>query len=255
MRTRRNGYQTAEDITVNTTTTAHQIEANFLAGTRLNLSDRLITSLATGISTLRGDRIANLPDEDTEMYLQIRSLNGTSAPTATTWTLGIMSVSDYAVQPVAIVQSEPGARQQTETTGTVAASQSGTWTVLPGNTANTTPWLVTSRSNIFFNDSTTPLGIGATLTGTARDTGIAAGTAQPFGRFNAFVLTDQTGTLRIEASNDNVTYRRASIDTAVAANVPLELTIRVSTRYHRLVLVNGGVAQTILMANTSYTNA
>jgi hypothetical protein len=28
-------------------------------------------------------------------------------------------------------------------TGTVAATQSGTWTVQPGNTANTTPWLVT----------------------------------------------------------------------------------------------------------------
>ena len=28
--------------------------------------------------------------------------------------------------------------------GTVAATQSGTWTVQPGNTANTTPWLVTS---------------------------------------------------------------------------------------------------------------
>lgn len=27
--------------------------------------------------------------------------------------------------------------------GTVAATQSGTWTVQPGNTANTTPWLVT----------------------------------------------------------------------------------------------------------------
>lgn len=26
--------------------------------------------------------------------------------------------------------------------GTVAATQSGTWTVQPGNTANTTPWLV-----------------------------------------------------------------------------------------------------------------
>ncbi len=28
--------------------------------------------------------------------------------------------------------------------GTVAATQSGTWTVQPGNTANTTPWLVTT---------------------------------------------------------------------------------------------------------------
>jgi hypothetical protein len=141
--------------------------------------------------------------------------------------------------------------------GTVilGAGSASVGTFQPGNTANTTPWLVISRSNIYFNDSTTPLGIAATLTGTARDTGIAAGTAQPFSRFNAFVLTDQAGTLRIEASNDNVTFRRASTDTSVVANVPLELTIRVSTRYHRLVLINGGVAQTILMANTSYTNA
>jgi hypothetical protein len=29
------------------------------------------------------------------------------------------------------------------TSGTTAATQSGTWTVQPGNTANTTPWLVT----------------------------------------------------------------------------------------------------------------
>src|ERR1700690_819544 len=31
----------------------------------------------------------------------------------------------------------------TEVTGTVAVTESGTWTVQPGNTANTTPWLVT----------------------------------------------------------------------------------------------------------------
>jgi hypothetical protein len=33
--------------------------------------------------------------------------------------------------------------------GTVAATQSGTWTVQPGNTANTTPWLVTGAGQTF----------------------------------------------------------------------------------------------------------
>lgn len=33
--------------------------------------------------------------------------------------------------------------------GTVAATQSGSWTVLPGNTANTTAWLVTGTGGIF----------------------------------------------------------------------------------------------------------
>jgi hypothetical protein len=34
-------------------------------------------------------------------------------------------------------------------TGTVAATQSGTWTVQPGNTANTTAWLVTGTGGTF----------------------------------------------------------------------------------------------------------
>src|ERR1017187_2596262 len=36
----------------------------------------------------------------------------------------------------------------TTITGTVAAAESGTWTVQPGNTPNTTPWLVTSAGTI-----------------------------------------------------------------------------------------------------------
>ena len=40
--------------------------------------------------------------------------------------------------------------------GTVAATQSGTWTVQPGNTANTTPWLVQqSFSNTNITTATT----------------------------------------------------------------------------------------------------
>jgi hypothetical protein len=45
----------------------------------------------------------------------------------------------------------------------VQAAQSGTWTVQPGNTANTTPWLVDARGNVAHDaaDSGNPLKLGA----------------------------------------------------------------------------------------------
>jgi hypothetical protein len=137
----------------------------------------------------------------------------------------------------------------------VAAAQTGTWTVQPGNTANTTPWLVTNRGNVFYNESTTNLGASATFTGSSRDVGIAAGSVQPYSAFNATVFADQAGTLRLEMSNDNTTWRRCTADTAVAANAPVTLSVPVVTRYHRAVYVNGASAQGAFMLNTGYTCA
>ncbi|MFN3587426.1 MAG: hypothetical protein ACK4UT_07975 [Moraxellaceae bacterium] len=53
---------------------------------------------------------------------------------ATAWTNGTANVVAYALPNFA---GMPGS--------TTAVTQSGTWTVQPGNTANTTPWLVTLR--------------------------------------------------------------------------------------------------------------
>jgi hypothetical protein len=50
---------------------------------------------------------------------------------------------------VTVTQATAGNLNAT-VTGTVSAAQSGTWTVQPGNTANTTPWLVTPKG---FQDS------------------------------------------------------------------------------------------------------
>lgn len=50
--------------------------------------------------------------------------------------------------------------------GTVAATQSGTWTVQPGNTANTTPWLIGGYSTIVSTTITRPAN---TTTYTAND--------------------------------------------------------------------------------------
>jgi hypothetical protein len=109
--------------------------------------------------------------------------------------------------------------------------------------------------NQFWNDSVVAQAISATVTGTARDIGVAAGGVHRYSKFNASAVADQAGTLRIECSNDNITWRRATADTAVAAIACVYLSVPIMTRYYRAVYVNGGVAQTAFMLNTSFTAA
>lgn len=110
-----------------------------------------------------------------------------------------------------------------------------------------------SGDNIFYNDSSTAQAASTTLTGTARDVGAAASTNHRYSAFNAMAFADQAGTMRIEVSNDNTNWRRATTDTAVAANTPVILSIPIMTRYHRVVYVNGAAAQGVFMLNTSFT--
>lgn len=122
--------------------------------------------------------------------------------------------------------------------------------------AKTTDFNMPSNTdNVFYNDTTTALGVSATYTGTARDVAVAAGTQHRYSMFNAAAWSDQAGTLRLECSNDNVTWRPITTDTAVAANTPVILSVPILTRYYRPVFVNGGVAQTAFMLNTSLTAA
>jgi hypothetical protein len=67
-------------------------------------------------------------------YFRILSTAWTSGTaTGTAWTLA---------QPI----QDLGQRSVTVANTTLAVTQSGTWTVQPGNTANTTPWLTSSRA-------------------------------------------------------------------------------------------------------------
>ena len=80
---------------------------------------------------------------------------------------------------------QPVTMTSTTITGTVAATESGTWTVQPGNTANTTPWLVNANAGTNLNTSALALETGGNLAsakaGTDRlissATNIAAGSA------------------------------------------------------------------------------
>ena len=134
------------------------------------------------------------------------------------------------------------------------ATISGTPTVTLGAGSNLAG-AVSNADNIFWNESVAILAISQTVTGVARDTGVAVASAHRYAAFNAFAFADQAGTMRIEVSTDNVTWRRASADVAVAANTSVFLSVPVAARFHRAVYVNGGVAQTAFMFNTSYTVA
>ena len=136
----------------------------------------------------------------------------------------------------------------------VAVVSAPTTTVTGTVAVSGTPLMV-SQDNLFYNESVTAQAASATLTGTSRDVGVAAAAAHRYAAFNAYSFSDQAGVLRIECSNDNVTWRRMTADVAAAANTPVILSVPVMTRYHRAVYVNGATAQTAFILNTSLTAA
>lgn len=106
--TQRNGYATgATNATISTTASpGHMavITANDLIAT---FADGLVAT-ATGVQfTNRANRVENIPD-DKSLRLQIRIVNGSTAPASTTtWTVGFVSLSHYANTDISIQDVRP----------------------------------------------------------------------------------------------------------------------------------------------------
>ena len=69
----------------------------------------------------------------------------------------------WTVKPDGTVWTLTGTSANVDVTNTVPVSQSGTWIVQPGNTANTTPWLVSlsgTNSNVGVTQVTSPWVVG-----------------------------------------------------------------------------------------------
>jgi hypothetical protein len=107
------------------------------------------------------------------------------------------------------------------------------------------------RAAVWYDDTSTPLAAAGTFTGTTRDaigagTGVTNGIAWP--TFRSRAISDVAGTLHLEVSRDNSTFRRIeSVATAAAASglhVAAIADHPVATRYVRVVFVNGAGAQT-----------
>lgn len=119
---------------VSGTVTANQggawtVTAN--AGTNLNTSALALDTSVNGILVSQGSTTSG------EKGPLIQGAVTTAAPAYTT-----AQTSPLSLTTAGALRTDSSASTQ-PISGTVAATQSGTWTVQPGNTANTTPWLTT----------------------------------------------------------------------------------------------------------------
>jgi hypothetical protein len=243
----RNGYANAAvSATINTTASPGHIAIITANDLVASFADQPTASATGSVMATRAQQFENVPD-DKELRLQIRVLNlGTAPASNTTFTVGFVAISNFANQDVSIQDVRPTAPQglPIDIVRTITVPISGTVTA---SIASTTANIGTNGMSAF-TDSTTNLAISGSITSGSKD----AGSTIAFARFVAKAFSDQAGTLRIEQSTDNITFRRATADIAVSANIPAEAVVFVTARYHRVVYTNGGVAQTAFLLNSAY---
>jgi ribosomal protein L11 len=101
--TQRKGYNTGDTVaTINTTASPGHVGIITGNDSQAVFSDQLVASSAAARNTVRASRDLNIPD-DMNLYIQVRAVNGSTAPaTTTTWTMGALSISNYALQDVVI---------------------------------------------------------------------------------------------------------------------------------------------------------
>jgi hypothetical protein len=106
--TQRKGWNTGDTtITSQSSASPGHLMALYQNDLEASVMDALISS-QTGVQfSTRGSRMENVPD-DIPMYLQIRVVNGSTAPaSATSWTIGQVSVTNWAPQDVVLQEIRP----------------------------------------------------------------------------------------------------------------------------------------------------
>jgi hypothetical protein len=161
----------------------------------------------------------------------------TGAPTYTTAQtnpLSLTTTGGLRVDGSAVTQPVSGTFWQATqpVSGTITANQGGTWTVQPGNTANTTAWLVTGTGGTFpvtgtFWQATQPVSIAATVNVSAAQSG--TWTVQPGNTANTTpwlvmkALTSAsnglTSTRVVAAATTNATSLKASAGNIAAIDL------------------------------------
>jgi hypothetical protein len=193
----------------------------------------------TATGTQRGSRQESIPPEDFPLYFFFSVFNGVSAPASSvTVTLGRFFVDQYSGETVTVTG---GAQQGAGFAIPVRVPDGLTLT-------GTNSVQISSATPTLIAETSTNLGSGATYTGASRDGGSTAVNQ----RFAARFFADQAGTARVEMSTDGSTWRRATADTALAANGVVEFNLPAVTRYHRCILVNGGTAQGAVLVASAY---
>ncbi len=153
-------------------------------------------------------------------------------------TLGQKTMAASMAVAIASDQSAVPVSGTVAISGTVATTQSGTWTVQPGNTQNTTPWLSTisaggnaaavSASNALKVDGsavTQPVSVASLPAVTTSTAVFQAEGAVAFGSItNSFVtlFTPSAGTKMIQMRNNMNTSVAVSMDAGTTTNYVLD---------------------------------
>lgn len=244
----RNGWEAgATASTVLTTAAPGAILAMELTGTDIFYYDASRASAVNPNSVLRGNRVDQLPQVDVPLYIFLWAYNGNTAPASTTtWTIGHVRVEDFPMQSIYL----QGVRAQGQS-NPLPVGIVGTPTVSLGSGVSRIGF--NAAHGIWWDDSSTVLAANASFTGTSRDL-TATATATAFANagtyaaeFRVSAESDQTGTLWLEVSRDNTTWRRVKsvATTAVAGGgFYAEIVHAPSWRYVRVGFTNGATLQT-----------
>ena len=126
----RMGWNTgATTMAINTTNSPGHVGQLYNEDGMSIYSDALAASATAYQFTQRASRLANIPANDVPLYIQIRCLNGTTTATAITWTLGFISMEEFASAAVNI----QGSKQIGAGTATAVQITGGSSTVTATN--------------------------------------------------------------------------------------------------------------------------
>ena len=179
---RRGWNSTDTSLVINTTTSPGHIMQIFHDDGVAVVSDALAASSTAYPMIQRGSRLMNLPDTTDDLFLQIRCLNGTVAPTGIVWTMGFISMEEFAPVPTVIQ----------------GAKMHGPTQSIQANVANT----VTVTGTVTSNIGTGSLAAGTNL---AMDVGVGIRATTT----NAFVVGTNTKHI-VAAASTNATSVKAS---------------------------------------------
>lgn len=153
----RRGWASGDtSMSMNTSASPGHIGQLFVDDSHAFVSDSLAASTTGYRWSARADRVMNLPGYDFPLYLQIRAVNGSSAPASTTTlTIGFVSMEEYVATPVIVNKIKDAGgygNQQVFVSGTVTNSPTRPTTYSYTTTASTNATLISSTTTRVLTD-------------------------------------------------------------------------------------------------------
>lgn len=232
--TANNGNTIGSTTFSSTNSTVYQIFEIECFPDEINFFSRVTDSVGTRGATVV--RTRQIPDPNLEYFVQIRAKNLVNAPSSS----NTLSIDAIAVQDIEELTTEiTGGRGGTNFNQAIPIFSTGGTCGISGSVS-------IQNIIVYFTEFSLPLGVDATITATARDINAR-------NLIRGWVFTDVAGTLIIEQSVDNTTFRQThSFAITGNATVATPFEFKTLSRYARFKYTNGATAQTIFQCVSTH---